>query len=87
MQLELDLAALDVLEPQDHVLDEPPILPTQLALVGKAVPVARPDGPDDGAVAHVLGVHVQNFHQGFYLDLRISHWVISAESVLVKHLL
>nr|ACL53330.1 unknown [Zea mays] len=88
LQLQLYLPALDVPEPEDHVLRELAVPPAHVALVGEAVPGARPLGPDDGAVPQTLlpRVHAHRLHQWRYVHLRVSHGVVSAEGVLVEHL-
>ena len=87
LQLELYLSTLNVLQPENHVLGKPTVPPANMALICEAIPGAWSDRLYDGAVPNVLRVHIYSFHQGCYIDLCVSHRVISAESVLVKHLL
>lgn len=85
LQLQHYFPALDVPEAQDHVLDELAVLPAHAALLGEAVPAARRDRPHHGAVADALGVQFQDLRKGQHLDVRVPHWVVLAEGVLVKH--
>lgn len=83
LDLEVELAALNVCESENHVLHHLPFAPHDAAVLGEAVVVARLHSRDLSAVGDILRPHLQAFYQPLYVYLSAPHAVVSTQGVVV----
>lgn len=87
LELELELATLDVPEPKAHVLHYLPVPPNHAALLRQTVAPARLYYLDSRVVREAAWLQLQRLHERPDVKLRVTHWVVHAECVVVVYIL
>lgn len=87
LQLEFDHSALDIAEPEEHVLHHFAVAHHEAALLSQAILPVRQDSLEHGPIfeASQVCLHRHGFQEWPDIKLRIPHFVVEAESVPVIH--
>lgn len=85
LEFNFHLTALNVSQSEAHVLNNSSTTPPDAAFLSQAVAPAGLDPRYDCPAWEVIQVHPQGFYESLDLKLRIAHFIVLAEGVVVIH--